>query len=155
MHGRTKRSLATFLALALILSFTVGCADAYTESMRMSAKVSDGVAEGIKLVGELFDQKVISLDEKNGIAGYLADITNGNGKFRNTVATIHSQNVNAGKAQYIAAADVLLQLAGDPTTLAVFHVKDANAQSQITLWTNTFKTTLDGISAAISSAKGN
>jgi hypothetical protein len=153
MHAHTKRSLSVFLALALILSAT-GCADAYTESMRMSAKVSDGVSEGIKLVGQLFDQNSISREEKNGIAGYLADITNGNTKFRTTVATIHSQNAQAGKAQYIAAADVFLQLAGDPTTLSVLHVKDANAQAKVTLWANTFKVTLDGISAAISSAKG-
>ena len=147
------RAVAVFLLLPLILS-TVGCADPYTESMRTSAKFSDTITDGGKLVGELYDQKLITREEKNDLAGYFIDATHFNQQFRDTVTKIHTANVNAGKADYIAAADVFLQKAGDPTTLQIFHVKDATAQARIQVYAASFKTALDAISLAISKAKG-
>lgn len=157
MHSDRKiRSLAVFCSLILLASFTMtACADAYTESMRTSAKISDSITDGGKLVGELFDQGQITREEKNDLAGYFIDLTHFNQQFRDTANKIHTTNVNAGKADYIAAADIFLQKAGDPTTLQIFHVKNAAAQGRIQVFAQSFKTALDAVTLAISKAKGN
>lgn len=153
-HRSTVYKFAVLLLVLPLVLSTVGCADAYTESMRTSAKFSDTVTEGTKLIGELFDQGQLTREEKNDWANFLTDATRFNQQFRDSVTKIHTANAAAGKADYIAAADVFLGKVGDPTTLQIFHVKNAAAQARIQVYAASFKTALDAISLAISKAKG-
>ena len=153
LRCNAKRFLASFVALALILSLS-GCADPYTESMRTSAKFADSVGEGQKLVGELYADGTLDKAEKDDIVNYLIDATKANTKFRETAVSIHTTNAQAGKADYLKAADIVVAQAGDVSTLQIFHVKNPKAQARIQVWTVSFKAAVDAITLAIAKAKG-
>lgn len=156
MHSNRKKISAVTLSCVLALAFVAaGCADAYTESMRSSAKISDSVTEGAGLVGNLYAQGLISKPEKDALASWMIDLTKANQNWRGAIYTIHTQSATAGKVQYLAAASTFIAAVGDPSTSELLHVKNANAQAQLQKWALGAKTLLDGISLAIQKAKGN
>lgn len=151
---RYKVLLIAPLLLALVLAVS-GCPkDPYTASMAASLDVSNGVNDGITVITQLEQDKLITPQEGASVAVYLGNMTVLNGKFRVAVKSIHAANPTATKAQYIPAAQAFVQAANDPTFLSAIHIKDPIAQAKVQTFLTAINTALNGIQLAINSAKG-
>lgn len=154
MHSdRRKRSLAIFLALAVILSFSTGCDDAYRAAAKGSDDVSSAVDKAIKGTAELYSQQLIDKNEKDAVAHVLDKITDANIEFRGNVKKIHA-NATATKADYIAAASGFVQSGRTLLANGDLNVKNTDAKKKLDAWLQAIQTGLDGVSLAIQQAKG-
>jgi hypothetical protein len=158
MTKAIRRSIIPVMFILLMAGVVValsGCPkDPYTASMAASLDVSNGVNDGITVIGQLETDSLITRAEGAKIAGYLGNLTVLNGKFRTTVRSIHTANPVATKAAYIPAAQAFVSAANDPTLLAALHVVNPVAEQRVQAFLTAINTALNGIQLAINQAKG-
>jgi hypothetical protein len=148
-------AVALLLLLAPLVLLTSGCPkDPYTAAMAASLDISNGVNDGLTVITQLQQDKLITQAEMAKVATYLGNLTTLNGKFRTTVKSIHSANASSIKAAYIPAAEAFVTAASDPATLAALHVVNPAAEAKIQAVLTAINTALNGIQLAINSAKG-
>ena len=150
-----KRKVAIGLTLVLFLAMAQACTkDPYTAAMQASLDVSNGVNDGITVVTQLEQDKLITQQETAAIAKYLGNLTVLNGKFRTSVKAVHSANPASTKAAYIPLAEAFVTSANDPTFLSAVHVVNPAAQAKVQAFLTAINTALNGIQLAINAAKG-
>lgn len=151
---RRRRAVSTIVLALGLAVFLAGCPkDPYTASMAASLDVSNGVSDGIQVLGTLKTDNLMTADEVASYAGYLGSLTTLNGTFRASVKQIHASG-QTGKAAYISAASTFITNANNPQLLAALHVSNPQAQAKVQTFMTAIKTALDGIQTAINSAKG-
>ena len=154
MQKRT-RQLAPLLFLLLLVPLLSGCPkDPYTAAMAASLDISNGVNDGLTVITQLEQDKLITQIETAKLATYLGNVTTLNGTFRTAVRSIHSANASSTKAAYIPAAQAFVTAASDPQTLAALHVVNPTADAKVQAVLTAINTALNGIQLAINSAKG-
>lgn len=150
-----KRKVAIGLTLVLFLAMAQACTkDPYTAAMQASLDVSNGVNDGITVVTQLEQDKLITQQETAAIAKYLGNLTVLNGKFRTEAKAVHTANPASAKAAYIPLAEAFVTSANDPTFLSAVHVVNPAAQAKVQAFLTAINTALNGIQLAINAAKG-
>ena len=140
--------------LVLLLLLAAGCnTDPYTACMKGSLDVSNAISGGITVIVQLKQDGTVNAQEEFAVLGYFQTATTLNQAFRNNVRTIHS-NPQAGKAEYIAAAQTFLATASDPTILAAVHVTNPASELKVQTAVKALQTALTGIQTAINAATG-
>lgn len=148
-------AVALLLLLAPLVLLTSGCPkDPYTAAMAASLDISNGVNDGLTVITQLQQDKLLTQTEVSSIANYLSILTTLNGQFRTTVKSIHSANASSTKAAYIPAAQAFVTAASNPQVLSAIHVVNPIAQAKVQAFMTAINTALNGIQLAINSAKG-
>lgn len=146
------RRLLTLVVLLPLILLNSGCPkDPYRASLSGSAKVSDAVAEAVKVATQYYGTGKLDDSEKAVVADYLTTVTNGNMKFRHGVEDLHAAGV-VGAAQYIGLAQAFVNSV--PTDPLAFHYKSADAQQKFSIVLGAVKTALNLIQTTIAQAKG-
>ena len=121
--------------------------------MAASLDVSNGISDGIKILGELQADNLITNSEMKDYLGYFGDITDLNGTFRTSVRTIHNSG-QTGKAAYLNAAIVFTDAAGKAETLRALYISNPKATAKAETVLKSVHLALTGIQTAINKAKG-
>lgn len=154
VHNRRIRlvTVVPLLALVLLLNNAFVCTkDPYHASLSGSAKVSDAVAEAIKVSTQYYGTGKLDDVEKANIANYLTVVTNGNMEFRHGVEVLHTKGV-VGASEYIGLAQAFVNAV--PTDPLTFHYKSDEAQKKFAIVLGSVKTALNLIQVTVQQAKG-
>ena len=150
-----NRKRAMGLAVVFVAMCLAACSqDPYTAAMKASLDVSNGVNDGITVITQLEQDKLITQQETASIAKYLGNLTVLNGKFRTEVKAVHTANPASTKAAYIPLAEAFVAGANDPAFLSAVHVVNPAAQAKVQAFLTAISTALNGIQLAINAAKG-
>ena len=148
-----RRRLVVLPALLVVLLLVACSTDPYTASMKASLDVSNAISDGVKVIGTLQQDKLVSTPEAIDLLGYLNTLTTLNQKFRQDVRVIHNSGAK-GKVAYIEAASTFAASANDPQLLTALHVVNPKAQAMVQAIVAAIQTTLTAIQTAINAAKG-
>lgn len=149
---RRRLARVSFIAVLLVVCLGIGCPkDPYRASLSGSAKVSDAVAEAVKVTTQYYGLGKLTDSEKATIAGYLNGVTDGNMKFRHGAEDLHNRGV-IGKAEYIGLAQAFINSV--PTDPLTFQYKSTDSQQKFATVLGAVKTALNLIQTTIDQAKG-
>lgn len=138
----------TLLALGLIFCLA-GCSDPYGACVKAGADIATGISGGAQTVVQLEASGLITQAEELNVLGYMKFANDADGAFLNCASAANTAGSKAGT--FTACAQAFNTALANPTELALIHVSNPNAQTQITTISQSIAT---GISTLLTALAG-
>ena len=138
----------TLLLCALVLSLA-GCSDPYGACVKAGADIATGISGGARTVVQLEASGLITQSEELNVLGYMKFANDADGAFLTCVSSANTAGSKAGT--FTACAQAFNTSLANPTELALIHVSNPNAQTQITTISQTIAT---GVATLITALGG-
>lgn len=140
-----------FIAMVALVAMlgVAGCKDPYGACAKAGADIASGINKGMTTVHNLETRGVITATEAINVLGYLEYANKADEAFLACVASAHGTPAKSGA--FTACAQAFNSTLNNPTQLALIHVNDSAAASEVSLIVQSVS---DAVTLIVSGLKG-
>jgi hypothetical protein len=142
------RKLKVLFLLPLI--FLCGCSDPYGASVKAGATIAASITQGMNTVAQLETQGLMTPTEAGNVLGYLEFANKQDEAFINCATAAHT--AGGVKGSYTACTTGFAATLSNPQELALIHVVNPTAQTNVETIANAISAGVAAINAALGGA---